>query len=540
MSISFGNHSRLSTRSYVSLAEREIEDNIDENIVAESTRLSIGSLVSNESSFSVIEQGTSSLLASTFNSVNVLVGVGVLSLPFAFKVSGWIVGFVLLVCFMLLTNYTARIVTKCLDFNDDEIQIAVPDKMMGKTEELDEQLLADHATEITRLLPEESVPPTSAMESSFGSLSIRNKQLLTYSDIGEAAFRQKGKAFISVIFSLELFAAAVALIILISDSLKSLFPDISLIFFKLIAFAVVTPSLWIRNLQILSYGSFVGIVAVINLIGVVFLDGLTYTESPGSLINPADTNLLPPSIFNLPIVFGLVMAGFSGHAVFPNIYREMKEPKQFSKMLNISYTATFILYSCMASIGYLMFGDKTLDEITKNIAGIPGYNQALNTFTVWLIAVNPATKYALTLNPIAVTLEVWLSRIAKKQNTDLLSSRNNKIKVEIIPGLPFRIPFGLARISIRTIISSIVLAISIIFPGFERVIALLGSFFSFVVSVIFPLACYLKLYDRRLTRYSKAFNLSLLVISCLLALLGTIWSILPAGIVDINSRKIQH
>lgn len=58
------------------------------------------------------------------------------------------------------------------------------------------------------------------------------------------------------------------------------------------------------------------------------------------------------------------MSGFAGHAVFPSIYRDMENPKQYNQMVNVTYIITAVTYSFMAIVGYLMFGQDTLQEVS--------------------------------------------------------------------------------------------------------------------------------------------------------------------------------
>lgn len=65
----------------------------------------------------------------------------------------------------------------------------------------------------------------------------------------------------------------------------------------------------------------------------------------------------------VPLSFGLIMAGFAGHAVFPTVYRDMENPKQYRTMVNWTYVATTIVYFGVAACGYLMFGSQTMQEV---------------------------------------------------------------------------------------------------------------------------------------------------------------------------------
>lgn len=62
-----------------------------------------------------------------------------------------------------------------------------------------------------------------------------------------------------------------------------------------------------------------------------------------------------------------MMSGFSGHAVFPAIYRDMENPKQYESMVNITYVITIGVYITMAIAGYMMFGLETMQEVNNSI-----------------------------------------------------------------------------------------------------------------------------------------------------------------------------
>jgi hypothetical protein len=202
---------------------------------------------------------------------------------------------------------------------------------------------------------------------------------------GAAAFGHKARLAISILFSLELIASATALVILVGDSLHTIFPDTSIILLKMIAWMVMTPLTFIA-IRYLSYFSLLGILSAISLVVVIIIDGFTKHEKPGSLIDYMETEIWP-SWASLPMSFGLIMAGFTGthnieyvliffylklilsfsiaigHAVFPTVYRDMQDPRQYPKMVNITYAVTTIVYLLLAMCGYLMFGDTTMQEV---------------------------------------------------------------------------------------------------------------------------------------------------------------------------------
>ncbi|CAO3611797.1 unnamed protein product [Cunninghamella blakesleeana] len=395
----------------------------------------------------------SNFIQSVFNSVNVLVGICILSLPLGMKLAGWVWGSLIFLFCTISTNYSAKILARCLD--------AAP----------------------------------------VGSM--------TYGDMGAAAFGERGRSFISTIFILELFTLGVAMAILFGDGLETLF-GLDKNTTSLITFSVLTPMLFLP-ISKLAYTSIIGVISSICLVIIIIFDGLSKHVQPGSLWNPMPTEMFPSNSYNIPLSFGILMAGYSGHAVFPAIYRDMKDPKQYDKMVDVTYVITVLLYLATAAVGYLMFGLDTMQEITKNLASTEGYTKWVNQGAVYLIVLLPIAKYGLMLNPINISWEIYL----KSQSFMDAWSKDHVWRQYSL--------FALGRI----FLSAFVIYVASVFPGFDRIVAFLGALFSFGISVIFPLACYQKLFHTSMSTKDSLINWALLLISIVLALVGTLWSFLP-------------
>ncbi|KAJ3158176.1 hypothetical protein HDU86_003131 [Geranomyces michiganensis] len=411
----------------------------------------------------------STFAQTCFNACNVLMGIGVLSLPFAFSITGWFVGGLLLIVCSAMTRHTAGLLAYCLDY--------------------------------TPMAPNDR-PPLKPLQSSV--VPAISRRAMTFGDIGELAFGTRGRNVISLIFCFELLASGTALIILVSDSVTALAPSWNHVAVKTVAVCTMIPVTWPTSLKWASYGSLIGIVALVNLIVIIAYDGLTTTETPGSLINRADTRFWPESWFNVPLAIGLIMAGFCGHSVFPNIHRDMSEPAKYTKMLNTSYSITSFVYVAIAASGYAMFGSFTMPEITQNLPLVPSYNVVLTHVTLLLLTVNPATKFPLNVNPINVQLEHTLHLVA--------------------PSIIYPLPLS-QRIVLRTCTSLFVLVTAILFPDFSQLMSLLGSAFAFTVCVVFPSLAYLTLYSRRLSTARFVVEMGVLCGGALLGVTGTVWAI---------------
>ncbi|XP_073297529.1 amino acid transporter AVT1C-like isoform X1 [Primulina huaijiensis] len=345
---------------------------------------------------------------AVLNGINVLCGVGILSTPYAVKEGGW-VGLSILFIFAILSYYTGILLRYCLD----------------------------------------SEPG-----------------LETYPDIGQAAFGSIGRVAISIILYVELYASCVEYIILESDNLSSLFPNAYLnigIFelnshhlFALITTLAVLPTVWLRDLSVLSYISAGGVIASILVVACLFWAGLVDQvgfQTKGTVLN----------LSTLPVAIGLYGYCYSGHAVFPNIYTSMAKPSQYPYVLLTSFGICTVLYAGVAVMGYTMFGESTQSQFTLNMP----QDLVTSKIAVWTTVVNPFTKYALTMSPVAMSLEELIP-----------SSRTKSYMYSIL---------------VRTalVISTLIVGLSI--PFFGLVMALIGSLFTMLVTLIIPCACYLSI-----------------------------------------------
>jgi vesicular inhibitory amino acid transporter len=147
--------------------------------------------------------GQSTVPQTIFNSVNVLIGIGLLSLPLAMKHAGWLVGLLFLLFAALTTSYTAKLLAKCLDVD---------------------------------------------------------RSLVTYADLAYISFGNHARLVTSLLFCLELIGACVALVVLFADSLQALIPGLSNLQWKIICGFMLIPLNFVP-LRLLSVTSILGIIS---------------------------------------------------------------------------------------------------------------------------------------------------------------------------------------------------------------------------------------------------------------------------------------
>lgn len=145
--------------------------------------------------------GQSTVPQTIFNSVNVLIGVGILSLPLAIRYSGWVIGMIFFAFSVTTTQYTAKLLAKCLDVDSS---------------------------------------------------------LITFADLAYVSFGHSARIATSILFTLELIGANVALIILFADSLDALIVGWGVLAWKLVCGMILIPLAFLP-LRLLSFTSILGI-----------------------------------------------------------------------------------------------------------------------------------------------------------------------------------------------------------------------------------------------------------------------------------------
>lgn len=386
----------------------------------------------------------SSFAGAVLNTFNTMVGVGTLSLPFALKYGGWSILVLLLVVYVLATQ-AGRLIGIMMD--DDE-------------------------------------------------------SLNSYPSIAEKAFGTKGKLLVALIFSTELFCACGMFLVLTGDTLHSIFPQHSQQTFILLSSIIMMPTALTTRLDFLAYLSFLGFVGTTILILVIIyvggLGGIAY----GSYLRPQPTRIWT-TLEEAPFSIGLCIVGFAGHAVFPSIKNSMKNKKLYGTMIVTSFTLALIFYLTIAILGYLMYGAGVEKEIDLNfqhsINNHHGNKKDQMMFVViavsltsWLVAINPATKFGLCMNPVAKNLE------------EIFGVEDSPSKILLL----------------RILLCGLCLGMCLLLPFFAKMASFIGALCSSFSSVIFPYYSYYTLHYKKLNVFERCLNLSIAFFGIFMSVVG--------------------
>lgn len=398
-------------------------------------------------------QGSSTSYQTIFNSVNTLMGIAMLSLSFGMKLSGLIPGTALLVAFSLASNETGKIIG---------------------------QILKKH--------PEAS----------------------TYGDIAYLYGGRKFQALATSIFVFDLVGASVLLVLLFADSFELLLPLVNIIFLKL-GIVLVTFVTSFFPLSVISSFSVTGILSTIGVLVLIIVCGFSAKESPGSLLNPASINLWPESLSDLFLSFGVFMAPWGGHPVFPELYKDMRTPSKYNKCCNISFVTTFGFDYLIAAVGFFMFGKDCLDSLTKNIMASKDYPGWINPVFCLFFGLLPVSKLSLIVRPI---ISVYESHFHLNEQSVIVYKFGRRMA-----------PISYSKVCARAAFMSFIFILSLIFTSFGNVIAFLGSAICFTICLALPLLFHLKINADELTRTGKIFTICGIVLSVFGGVMGTCASI---------------
>lgn len=391
--------------------------------------------------------GQSTIPQTVFNSVNVLIGVGLLALPVGIMKAGWVFGVPILVACGLVTYWTATLLSKAME------------------------------TDAT---------------------------IMTYADLGYAAYGSIAKLLISLLFSIDLIGAGVSLIVLFSDSFVGVLSNDATTT-KIITFFILTPFTFIP-LPILSLFSLLGILSTITITLLVVVCGLLKDSSPGSLIEVMPTNLWPENWVNLLLAIGILMAPFGGHAIFPNLRSDMRHPYKFTKSLLYTYFVTLITDCLMGVFGFLMFGAACSNEVTNTLLQTIGYPSWVYPLIKLLICLIPLAKTPLNAKPIISSLDVFLGTTTMP-TTQFRSTLNSLIKFVIRIG-----------------VNAVFVVLAIVFPEFEKIVGILGASICFIICIILPCLFYVKLCGDKLTTLELIIIYLVILVSCVLGALAS-WAV---------------
>jgi len=255
---------------------------------------------------------------ATFNLANILIGVGVLNVPFALKQSGYL-ALLLILLVILVTKTTGKWLGSSLDMIADDALVAQK--------------------------------PMTAWD---------------YGCLAEVCVGPRFSSFINIVTVLEVWLALVAFMVLNGGNAAVIWPDAGRALTVPITGVVATLCIFVPP-RVFACLSLVATCAM-----VVAAMAMVY------VITALDDWALPGlddvvvSFENIPRSVGIIIFCFAGHPCFPSVRASMQKPTKWGCSIDASFVLAFMYYVCFGLLGYIVFGDGLRQSVVQNLAHVHG------------------------------------------------------------------------------------------------------------------------------------------------------------------------
>ncbi|KAK8554098.1 hypothetical protein V6N13_073014 [Hibiscus sabdariffa] len=303
-------------------------------------------------------QATASKLQTIGNIVVSIVGTGVLGLPYAFRVAGWLAGSLGAIIVGLATFYCMLLLIECRH------KLASEEELKGTT---------------------------------------------TYGDLGFRCIGKPGRYLTEFLICISQCGGSVAYLVFIGQNLASVFKLHGLNFasyiFLLVPIEIALS--WIGSLSALAPFSIFA--DACNLLAMGFVVKEDIQQVVGGDFSFRDRKAF--DLAGLPFAGGMAVFCFEGFGMTLALEQSMRESRTFPKVLAISFAWITVVYILFGTFGYIAFGDDTKDIITLNLP---------NDWTAIAVQIGMCLGLVFTLpimvHPICEIMEGKLEKTISFQN----------------------------------------------------------------------------------------------------------------------------
>ncbi|KAG0488644.1 hypothetical protein HPP92_007455 [Vanilla planifolia] len=291
------------------------------------------------------------------NIVVSIVGTGVLGLPYAFRMAGWLAGSLGVFAAGVSTYLCMLLLVQCRNKLEEDSNVATGERM----------------------------------------------RIRSYGDLGAKAFGTTGRYATELLVLISQAGGSVAYLIFIGQNLSALFATTKL---------PLTPSIFIF-LLILPIEVCLSFIHSLSSLAPVSAFADTCNVLAMAIVIKKDFQLFDQfswrrSAFNgawgLPFAGGVALFCFEGFSMTLALEASMADRKKFRWVLLMAFIAITMIYVCFGIFGFLAYGDDTKDIITLNL---PNDWSAISVKVGLCVAL--AFTFPIMMHPIYEIIEMKLS-----------------------------------------------------------------------------------------------------------------------------------
>ncbi|KAF9933621.1 hypothetical protein FBU30_005060 [Linnemannia zychae] len=333
----------------------------------------------------------------------------------------------------------------------------------------------------------------------------RNR-LREYPDVAAAAFGLPGRIIVTFFYNSIALGGPVLYLILtgtnIHDLTSRVGSTITLKQWIMIAAAImVIPIILTKTMREVAFLSVFGALSTAVVVFIVMVaaiidsnnfDTVTY---PDKTTGPVVHDVVIPR--NLPIALATFAFSFGGNVVFPHVEESMKNKRAWNKIVFFGIITATLLYILCSTSGYAVYGNVVKSPVYMSLP--PGVTRTISTIIITLHVLLAIPLFMTTFN---LQIETALK----------LEERGLSKKTE-----------WFYRAIIRTLSMVLVATIALFFPYFEQMMSLLGALSDGMLTFVFPVIFYLKLYGfKRVGKLEVLAILFIVIVGTAGCVIGTI------------------
>ncbi|XP_061372137.1 amino acid transporter ANT1 [Gastrolobium bilobum] len=257
-----------------------------------------------------------SKLQTLGNIIVTVVGTGILGLPFAFRIAGWVAGSLGIAVVGVSTYYCMLLLVMCRD----------------------------------KLASEEPLV-----------------EARTYGDLGYRCFGTSGRFVTELIIVVAQCAGSVAYLVFIGQNIDSVFDGhgakVNSYIFILVPVEIGLS--WIGSLSALAPFSVFADVCNVLAMGIVVKEDIQQALGDGFSIG--QRTAITSNIGGLPFAAGMAVFCFEGFGMTLALENSMQDRSKFPILLAQTFSGITLVYILFGLCGYMAFGEETRDIVTLNL-----------------------------------------------------------------------------------------------------------------------------------------------------------------------------
>ncbi|KAF8940346.1 transmembrane amino acid transporter protein-domain-containing protein [Dissophora ornata] len=333
----------------------------------------------------------------------------------------------------------------------------------------------------------------------------RNR-LREYPDVAHAAFGLPGRIVVTFFYNSIALGGPVLYLILIGTNIYDLASPLGCTitvkqWIMIAAAVMVVPIILTKTMREVAFLSIFGALSTAIVVVIVMIASIINSKDIGLVVKsdgslePIDHEIAVPR--NLPLALATFAFSYGGNVVFPHVEESMKNKRAWNKIILWGTLTVTVLYIMCSTSGYAVYGDIVESPIYLNLPG--GATRTISTIII--------TLHVLLAIPIFLTTFNLQIESAVK-----LESRGFSTTIEFM-----------CRAVTRTLSMVLVATIALFFPYFGQMMSLLGALSDGMLTFVFPVVFYLKLFGfRKVNKLELLLMLLIVIVGTAGAAVGTV------------------